>query len=499
MRLPLSQSWNTYENTFGLTKATLLRRVVETASSRRRSTYSPAQLDDSQHSDIGMAPLLAVPVSFEANIDPNTTFPVTIEARITLNVDSRGPSRPAKGGTTFHNDRALAADREKKSLLSDATRTDLNKSIGTVLSGIEFTTLSPQQLDELALLVSERGVVFIREQRFHPTEQVRVFKRLGKSRTNTTTANKDGSFAASQDPEQLGTWQSDACFESDPPSYSLLTVEDTPDFGRNPAWVSQYGLYDELSAHMKGFVSGLHAIHQSKSRVIHHPAVRTHPVTRLKALNMTPSSVAGFAELKKKESDNLLHFLDDHFNSETQHIVHWEWEPRSIVLWDNRCTAFKATPSGFASHRQSTRTTIIGEKPYLDPSSESRQERAERLEREEVDRAEQEAIKKRYNNTPLRRILSQQVLGMQPEYVPRIQDTEPVADSVKKSPSRADSVLSTGSASDGREDRTAQWTKEVNGQVETPKPATVPIRRSNTPLRRILERQVSSPIVGTRV
>lgn len=34
----------------------------------------------------------------------------------------------------------------------------------------------------------------------------------------------------------------------------------------------------------------------------HHPAVRTHPVTGLKALNVNPGFVTGFAELKKLES-----------------------------------------------------------------------------------------------------------------------------------------------------------------------------------------------------
>ena len=34
----------------------------------------------------------------------------------------------------------------------------------------------------------------------------------------------------------------------------------------------------------------------------HHPAVRTHPVTGLKALNLNGGFVTGFAELKKAES-----------------------------------------------------------------------------------------------------------------------------------------------------------------------------------------------------
>lgn len=38
----------------------------------------------------------------------------------------------------------------------------------------------------------------------------------------------------------------------------------------------------------------------------HHPAVRTHPVTKLKALNVNPGFVTGFAELKKLESGKQL-------------------------------------------------------------------------------------------------------------------------------------------------------------------------------------------------
>jgi alpha-ketoglutarate-dependent taurine dioxygenase len=37
----------------------------------------------------------------------------------------------------------------------------------------------------------------------------------------------------------------------------------------------------------------------------HQPAIRSHPVTGLKALNVTPRAVTGFAELSKKESGTL--------------------------------------------------------------------------------------------------------------------------------------------------------------------------------------------------
>jgi sulfonate dioxygenase len=62
-------------------------------------------------------------------------------------------------------DRAFFADPEKKSLLSHASAIEeLTPYIGTELKGIQLSQLSDSQRDELALLVAERGVVFLRDQ-----------------------------------------------------------------------------------------------------------------------------------------------------------------------------------------------------------------------------------------------------------------------------------------------------------------------------------------------
>jgi alpha-ketoglutarate-dependent taurine dioxygenase len=127
----------------------------------------------------------------------------------------------------------------------------------------------------------------------------------------------------------------------------------------------------------------------------HHPAVITHPVTRLKALNITNSFVTGFAELKKKESgislfrftfdlnqqilDNLLQFVEYHINSAADHQVRWKWEKGSVAIWDNRATAHRAIPGKYSQARRGIRTTVFGTKPAFDPRSESRDERARRL------------------------------------------------------------------------------------------------------------------------
>jgi sulfonate dioxygenase len=44
----------------------------------------------------------------------------------------------------------------------------------------------------------------------------------------------------------------------------MLRMEQHPEVGGDTAWVSGYGLYDELSPHMQKLLEGLHAVHTSR-------------------------------------------------------------------------------------------------------------------------------------------------------------------------------------------------------------------------------------------
>ncbi len=41
-------------------------------------------------------------------------------------------------------------------------------------------------------------------------------------------------------------------------------MEEHPEVGGDTAWVSGYGLYDELSPHIQTLLEGLHAVHTSR-------------------------------------------------------------------------------------------------------------------------------------------------------------------------------------------------------------------------------------------
>ncbi|GME80718.1 unnamed protein product [Ambrosiozyma monospora] len=115
---------------------------------------------------------------------PATTRQRLEEAGIDI---SKGyPSKPDKSKVPVYLDEAAAirtdtypfveraknADPEKKALLGAAKEViHLTKHIGTEIVGLQLSELTDQQKDELALLISERVVVFFREQKLSPQKQ----------------------------------------------------------------------------------------------------------------------------------------------------------------------------------------------------------------------------------------------------------------------------------------------------------------------------------------
>ncbi|KAF1921224.1 alpha-ketoglutarate-dependent sulfonate dioxygenase [Ampelomyces quisqualis] len=355
------------------------------------------------------------------NISPESGYPTIVHPNYNQKIRNWKPPKPVRTEFKPSPDRALHADPQKKSLLNVAKQVDLTDSIGTVLENVQLSQLTLQQLDELALLVSERGVVFFRDQDLTTKQQVKLFEHYGvldhppgKDEQRHVVINgciSDHRQQSNYTPWSQACFHADTSFELNPPSYSLLRMEKHPPVGGDTAWISQYGLYDALSTPYQRLLDSIHAIHTSRLQYdtildlysmgpdhppidTHHPAVRTHPVTNLRALNVNEGFVVGFAELKKAESDtrpfqhpsspslshSLLQFLLHHMHSADDHYVRFKWAVGSVAMWDNRCTVHRAIPGAYElSSRLPIRTSVLGEKPFFDPQSESRMERETKL------------------------------------------------------------------------------------------------------------------------
>lgn len=263
------------------------------------------------------------------HISPDSGFPVTIHPHFNPKILNHNPPESIREPIIVERDRAAFADPEKRALFSVAKRVDLTESIGTLLEDVQLSQLNEEQLDELALLVNERGVVFFRDQDLTTEQQVSLFQHYGildrhpaqkdQKHVIIKGSTDDHREMLSYTPWPSGDYHADTSFEINPPSYSMLRMEEHPEVGGDTAWLSQYGLYDALSNAMKKHVDSLHAVHTSRLQYdtiidlwsvgpnrppvdTHHPAVRTHPVTGLKALNVNNGFVTGFTELNKKES-----------------------------------------------------------------------------------------------------------------------------------------------------------------------------------------------------
>ncbi|ETI37203.1 hypothetical protein F441_16614 [Phytophthora nicotianae CJ01A1] len=296
-----------------------------------------------------------------------------------------------------YEDRGLKADPTFKNLLKDATVTHLAPKIGTELSGIQLHELTDAQRDELALLVSHRGVVFFRDQEINIEQQIDLGRYYGPLHVHQNLGHPEGhpevlvvenSVADSDriikrqqyDPDNV--WHSDVSNERQPPSYTSFKVLTNPPLGGDTLWASAYEAYERLSPPFKKFIEGLTAIHSSKAQAeraeqrghtirrapveFEHPVVRTHPVTGRKALFVNPAFTRRIPQLSSRESDAVLKVLYKHITEGHEFQVRFRWSKNAVAVWDNRITAHFATFDYLPGNRHAVRVTTQGEIPYFD-------------------------------------------------------------------------------------------------------------------------------------
>ncbi|TPX73392.1 hypothetical protein CcCBS67573_g05337 [Chytriomyces confervae] len=282
-------------------------------------------------------------------------------------------------------------------------------------------------LQDLAVLVSERNVVFLRNQDVTFEEQKELVDRLGIAggkpassglhkhpvsesssefgqEAYVISSELDKRNSAYNTASELHStqWHSDVTFEGAPSDYAALKLRVAPPEGGDTLWASAYEIYERLSPAFRLFLEGLTATHTGDGFLalnrlglvnlnsgprgspenvgVHlsavHPVIRTNPVTGWKGVFANKIFTKRINELSKDESDLVLAHL---FNLGTQNHdlqVRFKWGVNDVAIWDNR-SAFHTATLDFdfdAFERLGERATSVGERPYLDPASTSRRE-----------------------------------------------------------------------------------------------------------------------------
>ncbi|KAK3943238.1 taurine catabolism dioxygenase [Diplogelasinospora grovesii] len=293
---------------------------------------------------------------------------------------------------------------------------------------------SDELLRDLAITISQRGVVFFRAQADLTNElQKTLILRLGEltgrpatsglhihpilnserelggndPEISTISSVQHNKFYAKTAPDELSPkkqssaqWHSDIAFEPIPADYTSLRLVELPRTGGDTLWASGYEIYDRISEPYQKLLETLTATFEQPAfqKVAEragfdlydkprgapenvgrelkavHPVVRTNPVTGWKSIFPVGGHVKHINGLTEEESSRLLAWFVDLVYKNHDLQVRFKWNnPNDIAIWDNRSVFHTATfdYDGYGN-RFGNRAVGLGERPYLDPDSTSR-------------------------------------------------------------------------------------------------------------------------------
>ncbi|KAF6797643.1 Alpha-ketoglutarate-dependent sulfonate dioxygenase 4 [Colletotrichum sojae] len=271
----------------------------------------------------------------------------------------------------FHDPALRVTDPSLPNLLTpNVSLKHIQPSLGTVVHGLQLSTLSDVQKDELAHLVSHRKILAFPEQDLidaGPAAQQAFMDHFGKRNYQPISGSvkgfpgfhiihRDGNreeirtFLGAKTTTTL--WHQDVSYEIQPPGYVMLGLLQGPEVGGDTVFAATDTAYKRLSPAVQAFLDKLDVVHTSARMISHaraagglvrkdpvetvHPLVRVHPVTGERCLFLNGEFVTGIVGLKDAEREMLMDFLMRHMVSGHDFQARVSWSPRTIVIFDNR-------------------------------------------------------------------------------------------------------------------------------------------------------------------
>ena len=260
--------------------------------------------------------------------------------------------------------------------------TPIAGALGAQVSGIDLSSISNNELQQLRTLLVDKQVLFFPQQNL--TNEAHI--ELGR-----TLADLEGGYIEghpnisnqSELPAEIfelrasaggvaDEWHTDLTFQDSPSILSILHMITCPEVGGDTMWTSLIAAYEALSEPMKHLCDGLSALHDAlphnhPEQTAIHPVVRVHPISGKKALYVSEHFTRRIVELNAGESNALLSFLT-RWVSSPQFTVRYNWAPGTIAIWDNRCTQHFVL-NDFQGERIIQRVTVMGDKVQAPPSA----------------------------------------------------------------------------------------------------------------------------------
>jgi len=287
----------------------------------------------------------------------------------------------------------------------------------------DYLNADEQSLRDLAHVVSNRGVIFLKNQtitgeemqiflkRFHqvagapPSSTLHIHPSINVNggsdegikiqKISSEAQMKAGGRFWRGDKRAFWAsegWHSDVSWEKAPADYSMLKLVTLPDVGGDTMFASGVEIYNRLSPSFAAYLETLEAVHsgevfieevnrnggklyqgergspfnQNQDLLAVHPVVRTNPATGKKAVFVNRAFTKSIVGLTPFESKNILDFLFDLLNNNHDLQARVRWELHDLAFWDNRGVLHNASYD-FTGPRLGERACSVGEVPFFDP------------------------------------------------------------------------------------------------------------------------------------
>jgi taurine dioxygenase len=268
-------------------------------------------------------------------------------------------------------------------------------ALGAELHGIDLANMNDDDFADMHDAFLDHQVVFFRDQKLTPAEQIGVAKRFGEIHLHPYMQGLPDHpevleiVKREEDKQNFGeTWHTDQAFAPRPALCTLLYAKQSPVFGGDTLFTNMYAAYDSLSDTMKQVIAPLKGLfvgdrgaksggvsrkekyvgamkpkdpNADEGTEAEHPIVRTHPETGRKSLFLSSHTIK-IAGMTNEESAPLLSFLRQH-SVRPEFTCRFRWQEGSFAIWDNRCTQHFAINDYQGQRRVMHRITVRGDVP----------------------------------------------------------------------------------------------------------------------------------------
>jgi taurine dioxygenase len=295
--------------------------------------------------------------------------------------------------SSTHTDYADTSAPNTRTTMS-LTITPLSSALGAHISGVDLSRdLTAEQRDAIEQALLKHQVLFFRDQPVTPQQQARFAAHFGDLHIHPIYPNVPEQpevlilDTAVTDVRDNAIWHTDVTFLPTPALGAVLSAKQLPAYGGDTLWASGIAAFEALSGPMQALLDGLTATHdftrsfplerfgntaedlarweetRRKNPPLSHPVIRTHPVSRRKALFVNEGFTTRINELEPAESEAILKMLFAHA-TRPEFTIRWRWQENDVAMWDNRVTQHYAVDDYRPQRRVMHRATILGDVPF---------------------------------------------------------------------------------------------------------------------------------------